>query len=101
MPGFFSNLFKMKDDADYATLVKNGAVIVDVRTTTEYKLYGHIKGSVNIPLDELSGKISGLDKNKPVITVCQSGARSKSASAYLSKLGYEVYNGGSWNTFGV
>ncbi|AGY53071.1 Rhodanese Domain Protein [Bacteroidales bacterium CF] len=101
MPGFFSNLFKMRDDADYAALVKNGAVIVDVRTTTEYNLYGHIKGSVNIPLDELAGKISRLDKSKPVITVCQSGARSKSASSYLSKLGYEVYNGGSWNTFSV
>lgn len=99
--GFFSSLFKLKDDADYASLIKNGAVIVDVRTTTEYNLYGHIKGSVNIPLDELPGKISRLDKKKPVITVCQSGARSKSASAYLSKLGFEVYNGGGWNTFSV
>ncbi len=98
MSGFFSNLFKLRDDADYSSLIKNGAVIIDVRTTTEYKLYGHIKGSVNIPLDELSGKISQLDKSKPVITVCQSGARSKSASAYLTKLGFKVYNGGSWNT---
>ncbi|MDD3034354.1 MAG: rhodanese-like domain-containing protein [Bacteroidales bacterium] len=98
MPGFFSNFFKMRDDADYAALIKNGAVIVDVRTTTEYNLYGHIKGSVNIPLDELSGRISQIDKSKPVITVCQSGARSKSASAYLNKLGFTVYNGGSWNT---
>jgi len=98
MAGFFSNLFKMKDDADYASLIKNGAVIVDVRTKLEYSQYGHIKGSLNIPLDELSTRHLKLDRQKVVITVCQSGARSKSASAYLKKMGFNVFNGGCWNS---
>ncbi len=62
MSGFFSNLFKLRDDADYSSLIKNGAVIIDVRTTTEYKLYGHIKGSVNIPLTSFPVKFPSLTK---------------------------------------
>lgn len=40
------------DKTDYADLVKQGAVIVDVRSKSEYA-GGHIKGSLNIPVDQL------------------------------------------------
>jgi rhodanese-related sulfurtransferase len=33
---------------------------------------------------------------KPVITVCQSGARSGMAKSALKGAGIEVYNGGNW-----
>jgi rhodanese-related sulfurtransferase len=81
---------------DYKQLVKNGAVIIDVRTKGEYN-GGNIKGSKNIPLDSLSSFLSKLDKNTPVITCCASGMRSGAAKNMLKSNGFkEVYNGGSW-----
>jgi rhodanese-related sulfurtransferase len=77
--------------------MKNGAVILDVRSKGEYA-GGHIKGSMNIPVDQLSGNLSKLkDKNNPIITYCASGMRSASAKSILKSNGYtEVHNGGSW-----
>ncbi len=82
---------------DLGELVKNGAVIVDVRSRAEYAS-GHVKGSVNIPLDQLdSGLKKFKDKNQPIITCCASGMRSSSAKGYLKNAGYtNVHNGGSW-----
>ncbi len=90
------NLFGL-DKTDYSALVKNNAVIVDVRSKGEFA-GGHIKNSINIPVDQLSQNLSRLkDKNKPIITCCASGMRSASAQNILKKAGYtEVYNGGGW-----
>jgi phage shock protein E len=83
---------------DFKTLVQDGAVIVDVRTPGEYKT-GHIKGSRNVPVDQIGSKVNELEKlGKPVITVCRSGSRSAMAKSILSSAGIEVYNGGPWNS---
>ena len=98
MIGFLKNLFSAGPDVDYAEMVANGAQIIDVRTPMEYK-GGHIKGSVNIPLDSLQRNLSKINKNKPVITCCASGMRSSSAKNILKSNGYtEVYNGGGWSS---
>jgi len=77
-------------------VISNGAVILDVRTKLEYQS-GHLKNSINIPVDNLSQNIKKLNKNKPIITCCASGARSASARRILKSNGFEqVYNGGSW-----
>lgn len=81
---------------DYAALVKKGAQIIDVRTPDEY-YSGHIKDSVNIPLDRLQQNLAKIKKDKPVITCCASGMRSASAKSILQTNGYtEVINGGGW-----
>jgi rhodanese-related sulfurtransferase len=81
---------------DLRELYKSGAQIIDVRTKSEYQ-QGHIKGSVNIPLQSLSGSISKISKDKPVITCCASGMRSASAKGILKSNGFtEVHNGGGW-----
>ena len=82
---------------DYAALVKNGAIILDVRSKSEY-VSGHIKGSINISVDQLPNQLSQLsNKNKPIITCCASGMRSAAAKNLLKSKGYvEVYNGGGW-----
>lgn len=99
MAGFFSNLFKLQDRADFKALLENGALLVDVRTQEEYKS-AHGKDSVNIPLDVIGGNLSKLPTDRPIIIVCQSGMRSKSAASFLKSRGYkEVYNGGSWFNF--
>lgn len=91
------NLLGFGPKVNIGELIKNGAVVVDVRTRSEYA-GGHVKGSVNIPLDQLSANLYRLkDKNKPIITCCASGMRSASAKSYLRSQGYsEVHNGGSW-----
>jgi rhodanese-related sulfurtransferase len=91
------NLFGLGPKVDFGSLIKNGAIIVDVRTKNEYAS-GHIKGSVNIPLDTLPKNLSMFkDKNKPVITCCASGMRSAAAKSILKTNGFtEVYNGGGW-----
>ncbi len=83
---------------DYAQLVKEGAVILDVRSKSEFA-GGHIKGSLNIAVDQLGDNLSRLpDKQKPVITCCASGMRSAMAKRILASNGYQVHNGGSWIT---
>lgn len=89
------NFFGM-DKTDYAALVKEGAVILDVRSKNEYA-GGHIKNSVNIPVDQLEKNLSKLSKNKTIITCCASGMRSASAKNILQNNGYKnVHNGGGW-----
>lgn len=81
---------------DWKELMQKGAIIVDVRTKGEYQ-GGHIKGSINIPLQTLSQNLSKLKKGKPIITCCASGMRSASAKSMLTSSGFsEVYNGGGW-----
>ena len=48
-------LFGLGPKTDYKQLVSEGATIIDVRTKGEYS-QGHIKGSVNIPLDQMDFK---------------------------------------------
>ena len=92
----FKNLFGLVPKVDLKMLSQNGAQIIDVRTKAEYQ-QGHIKGSVNIPLNNLSNNFSKLKKDKPVITCCASGMRSSSAKNILRSNGFtEVYNGGGW-----
>lgn len=79
----------------FKELMQAGAVIVDVRTPAEYK-GGHIKGSINIPVDKLASSLSKLPKNKTIITCCASGMRSASAKGILKNNGFEAHNGGSW-----
>ncbi len=92
-------LFGFGPSANYAELVKNGAIILDVRSRGEYA-GGHIKGSINISVDTLRGNLVKLkDKNKPIITCCASGMRSASAKSILLSNGYtQVYNGGGWGS---
>lgn len=62
--------------------------LIDVRTPQEYQS-GHIKGSINVPLDhaqEIEEIVS--DKNEKIFVYCLSGGRSQQASNYFSKLGY-------------
>lgn len=83
---------------DFKALIRDGASIIDVRTPSEFNS-GHIKKSVNIPLQDLNTHISKIKKNAPVITCCASGMRSASAKRILKSKGFaEVYNGGGWSS---
>lgn len=79
---------------DYKAIISQGGVLVDVRTPMEFK-GGHAKGSVNIPLQELDGKVNRL-KGKEVVLVCRSGARAGQAKGILKRNGITAYNAGPW-----
>ena len=80
-----------------AQLIEEGAFLVDVRTPGEFA-GGHVKGSVNIPLDKVSSQIAKFKNKKNIIVFCQSGGRSAQAKNILQQYGItDVTNGGSWN----
>lgn len=97
MISLLKSLFKSKPVVDYSELMKNGAIIIDVRTNAEFR-NGHIEGSINIPIDKIDQNLNKLkSKDQVIITCCASGTRSKMAQSGLKTRGYvNVYNGGSW-----
>lgn len=64
-------------------------LLLDVRTPQEYEK-GHIKGSINIPLDELTNKVTTIfpDKASTIYVYCLSGSRSNIAVSFMEKMGY-------------
>jgi sulfur dioxygenase len=63
--------------------------IVDVRQPDEFEgPLGRISGAVLIPLSEMSEAASRLARNRPIVAVCRSGARSAQAVALLQKAGF-------------
>ena len=92
-------IFGLGPRVNYSELVKEGALILDVRSKGEFA-GEHIKGAINISVDTLRGNLSRLkDKNQPIITCCASGMRSASAKSILKSNGYtQVYNGGGWSS---
>ena len=74
--------------------LKDGAILVDVRSPQEYR-EGHLEGAMLIPEYELMSKHSKIfeSKDETIILYCSNGLRSKKAQQKLEKLGYiNVYN---------
>ena len=70
-------------------LAKNeGCFLVDVRKPVEFDL-GSIKGSVNIPVDDLRKRIGEIPKDKKIVLICHSALRSYIAARILEQKGYE------------
>lgn len=61
---------------------------IDVRPPAHYKRF-HVFGFKNIPLRELRKKAATLDKDRPVITVCQTGAHGNRACKRLKRYGFK------------
>jgi len=82
---------------DVAALPRDGSVtLLDVRTPGEYRR-GHLDGFVNIPVDELRGRLGELPKDRFVYLNCQSAIRSYIASRILLQNGYDCSHlAGGW-----
>lgn len=65
--------------------------ILDVRQPDEFR-DGHIGGAKLIPLNELPTRIDELPKDREIICVCRSGARSSAAVGQLGRAGYTAIN---------
>ncbi len=77
------------DFAQAQEMVKDGAVLLDVRLESEYK-NAHLPGSINIPLYLLRIKAREMDKKKRYIVYCDTGRRSSSAAYLLNERGYDA-----------
>jgi rhodanese-related sulfurtransferase len=99
MIDLIKKIFGMGPKIDLAELVKEGAIILDVRSKNEFAS-GHIKNAMNISVDSLTSNLAKLkDKNQPIITCCASGMRSSAAKSILKSNGYtNVHNGGAWSS---
>jgi hydroxyacylglutathione hydrolase len=79
--------------------------VVDVRSSSEWS-EGHIPGSLHVPLAELTSRLQELRARQPIVTYCQTGARSTVAASLLRASGIaEVSNadGGfeAWSRLGA
>lgn len=73
-------------------LQKQGALIIDVRSTQEYEEV-HIQGAISIPVYEMERSKYNWPKDKIIVVYCTNGGRSKRAQNYLRNQGYtNVYN---------
>lgn len=80
------------DPADAAKLAETGdAEVVDVRRDYEYEA-GHIAGSRNIEMNDLTAQADSIPKDKPVVFVCRGGSRSAMAAEAFKQAGYDAHN---------
>ena len=94
--GFFNNIFGGSKNENLATLVNEGAFLVDVRSSVEFA-ESNVKGSINIPLDQVSSNLDKFKGKEKIVVFCRSGNRSGQAKAILEQNDFNnVTNGGTW-----
>ena len=74
-----------------AVFEDKSAFILDVRTEEEFAA-GSFPGAVNIPLDDLRGRLGEIPEGKTVYVNCHSGLRSYLACRILAAHGYDCRN---------
>ena len=70
-------------------LVRDGATLLDVRENGEWKS-GHAPGAIHVPLGDIDKAPRRLKQGRPVVVMCASGMRSRSAAKHLRSLGYDA-----------
>ncbi len=85
---------------DIEKLDPENSIIIDSRTAEEFEM-SHIKGAMNIPVDDLRNRMKEIPKDKKVILYCAVGLRGYLASRILLQNGYtNVYNlSGGYKTY--
>ena len=76
--------------SESAQIIKDGALIIDVREKHEYE-QAHLEGSILVPLSDISTeKINKINpENNDIIIHCRSGKRSKVAASILIGQNYQ------------
>ena len=84
--------------ADARTWVEEGALLLDVRSPTEFAS-GGLPAAKNIPVQSLSSRLGELEKERPIVVYCASGMRSSRAASMLKKQGFDAHDlgpAGAW-----
>jgi hydroxyacylglutathione hydrolase len=72
---------------DVARRLAEGALVVDVRATTEWRS-GHVAGSLHVPLGRLVSQMADRPRSQPVVLICDSGSRSAIGASLLTAAGF-------------
>ena len=70
-------------------VVRGGATLLDVRESSEWKS-GHAPGAIHIPLGDIDKAPRRLRQGRPVVVMCASGMRSRTAAKHLRSLGWDA-----------
>jgi len=93
--GFLGNLFqkpfRVVGPAEASEALERGAVLLDVREPHEWKS-GHAPKARHIPLGQLGSRAGELPRNREILVVCRSGARSARAAKLLAAQRGDVAN---------
>lgn len=86
------------------SIIENGGLLMDVRSKEEFDS-GHIKGSINIPIDEIRKRLNEINvkKDHPIYVSCQSGTRAYIALRILQGNGYSNVSNlsGGYETYSI
>lgn len=94
--GILYSCKQIKKESELPQLIKEGAVLIDVRTNEEFS-EGSVTGAINIPVHLLQYNIEKLPTDKHIIVFCKSGNRAGKAIKILEENNItDVTNGGSW-----
>jgi rhodanese-related sulfurtransferase len=78
--------------AEVSRLLSDGDIqLIDVRQVHEHEA-GHIAGGRLIELGALSEQAGSIDRDRPVVFYCRSGARSAMATEAFAQAGYDAHN---------
>ena len=89
-----ANIHELSPGQALTFLETSDAQFIDVREPSEYAEV-HAEGAVLIPLSELPQRLGEIDRERPAVLICRSGARSMRAAEYLAEQGYSedhLYN---------
>lgn len=95
---FLASLFGSGNKEQIIQMIKDGALLVDVRSAGEFAS-GSVKNAINIPLNTIEQNLSKFKNKKGIIVFCQSGGRSAQAASILNRNKIDnVVNGGGWRS---
>ena len=74
---------------ELAAKLQNGedVVMVDVREAHEWNA-GHVEGAQHIPLAQVQQRLGEIPKDREIVMICRSGARSEHARRFLAQSGF-------------
>jgi rhodanese-related sulfurtransferase len=72
-------------------LVTAGAVMLDVREPDEWDA-GHVPEAQSVPMREVPVRVDELSRDRRIVAVCRSGARSGRVTEFLNAQGFDVVN---------
>jgi rhodanese-related sulfurtransferase len=71
--------------------VEAGALLLDVREADEWEA-GHAPDAVWIPLGEVEARLGELPRDRRIVAICRSGARSLAVTGALGGAGFDIVN---------
>lgn len=85
----FGGIWEIQPTALLDCLADGQAIqLLDVREPAEFNdALGHLKGATLVPLSQLAQRAGELDRERPIVAICRSGARSAQATVLLQKQG--------------